>query len=53
MDINKQDDCEHKFVPLGFEVYKKTDQSIEAVAAALCEKCSMFRTKILKFRLEF
>lgn len=49
---DKQNTCEHKFVPLGFEVYKTTDESVEAVAAALCEKCSMFRTKILKFRRE-
>lgn len=46
-------DCQHKFSPLGFETVKKEDQVIEAVACVFCEKCSLFRTKILTFRREF
>ena len=44
--------CEHKWKSLGFNVFKTTDKSVEAVAAVFCEKCSMFRTKILSFRRE-
>lgn len=44
--------CKHRFRSLGFEIYKTTETSVEAVAAVFCEKCSMFRTKILTFRRE-
>lgn len=45
-------ECQHIFKPLGFEITEKTDVSIESVAAIVCEKCGMFRTKILTFRRE-
>jgi len=45
-------DCIHKFKPLGFEVIEKSKDSIEAVASICCEKCGLFRTKILTFRRE-
>lgn len=47
------DDCNHKFSSLGFDIFKTTDKKIEAVAAIFCEKCGLFRTKILTFRREF
>jgi len=47
-----QDKCEHHFSALGFNVYKTTETSVEAVAAVFCNKCSLFRTKILTFRRE-
>ena len=49
---DKKKDCEHKFSPLGFDVYRKTDSSVEAVAAIFCSVCGLFRTKILTFRRE-
>jgi hypothetical protein len=49
---NKTDRCEHEFDALGFDVYKKTDEIVEAVAAIFCKKCGLFRTKILTFRRE-
>jgi hypothetical protein len=52
MDNKKIEVCDHKYRPLGFEIFKKTESSVEAVAAVFCEKCSMFRTKILTFRRE-
>ncbi len=45
-------DCEHIFKPLGFEMTEKTETTIESIAAIVCEKCGMFRTKILTFRRE-
>lgn len=45
-------ECQHKFKPLGFEVTEKASKHIEAVAAINCEKCGLFRTKILTFRRE-
>lgn len=49
----KENICSHKFEPLGFSVYKQTETLIEAVAAIFCEKCGLFRTKILTFRREY
>lgn len=49
---DKKKDCEHKFSALGFDVYQKTDKSVEAVAAIFCSVCGLFRTKILTFRRE-
>ena len=51
-NFNNKDTCPHVFAALGFNVYKTTDTSIEAVAAVFCTKCSLFRTKILTFRRE-
>lgn len=48
----KTEDCKHHFQSLGFNVYKVTDKSVEAVAAIHCTSCGMFRTKILTFRRE-
>jgi len=45
--------CDHKFMALGFEVIKVKDKSVEVVAAVACEKCGLFRTKILVFKREF
>ena len=45
-------ECQHKFKPLGFEVIEKAEKFIEAVASIHCEKCGLFRTKILTFRRE-
>jgi len=45
-------DCDHKYVPLGFDVFSKDEEAVEAVAAIACEKCGLFRTKILTFRRE-
>jgi hypothetical protein len=44
--------CEHEFSSLGFNVYKTTETTVEAVAAIFCSKCGLFRTKILTFRRE-
>jgi len=44
--------CKHKFACLGFNVFKTTEKSVEAVAALFCSKCGLFRTKILTFRRE-
>jgi len=41
--------CDHVFAPLGFEVVSKDEDNVETVAAIFCEKCGLFRTKILKF----
>lgn len=50
---NKGNECKkHEFNALGFDVYKKTPTSIEAVACIFCEHCGLFRTKILTFRRE-
>ncbi len=45
-------ECKHKFVALGFEVIKVKDKSVEVVAAIACNKCGLFRTKILTFKRE-
>lgn len=45
--------CQHDFSSLGFNVFKTTDTTVEAVAAIFCSKCGLFRTKILTFRREF
>lgn len=45
--------CEHLYKPLGFNIIKQTEDFTEAVACVFCEKCSLFRTKILVFRREF
>lgn len=52
MDSNKGKDCRHVFDALGFDVYRKTDTSIEAVACIFCQHCGLFRTKILTFKRE-
>jgi hypothetical protein len=44
--------CDHIFKPLGFNVISTTENKVETVAAVFCEKCSMFRTKILTFHRE-
>lgn len=49
---SKTEECQHRFSSLGFNVYKVTDNSVEAVAAIHCTICGMFRTKILTFRRE-
>jgi len=48
-----EEKCQHDFSSLGFDVFKTTDVSVEAVAAIFCRKCGLFRTKILTFRREF
>ena len=48
----KTDLCNHQFSSLGFDVFKVTDELVEAVAAIHCKRCGMFRTKILTFRRE-
>ena len=50
--MSEKDPCDHTYKALGFNVFKVTEKSVEAVAAVFCEKCSMFRTKILTFRRE-
>lgn len=50
--MNGKDPCSHVYKPLGFNVFKVTNKTVEAVAAVFCERCSMFRTKILTFRRE-
>ena len=50
---NSETVCKHKFSSLGFNVFKTTDTTVEAVAAIFCSKCGLFRTKILTFRREF
>ena len=41
--------CKHTFVALGFEPINKTKDEVEVVVALFCQKCGLFRTKILKF----
>jgi hypothetical protein len=56
IDNNKkiyEEKCQHDFSSLGFNVFKTTDTTVEAVAAIFCSKCGLFRTKILTFRREF
>lgn len=45
-------DCDHEYIRLGFDVFYKDEEAIEAVAAIACKKCGLFRTKILTFRRE-
>jgi hypothetical protein len=47
-----KDPCDHVFKPLGFHVISTTNNKVETVAAVFCEKCSMFRTKVLTFHRE-
>jgi hypothetical protein len=48
-----EEKCEHIFRSLGFDTFKTTETTVEAVAAIFCSKCGLFRTKILTFRREF
>lgn len=41
--------CQHEFAPLGFEKISTDETKVEVVAAAICTRCGMFRTKILYF----
>lgn len=50
--IEYKKDCDHKYISLGFNVFDKDSEVVEAVAAIACEKCGLFRTKILTFRRE-
>ncbi len=52
MNEVKKDNCDHLFASLGFDVFKTTDESVEAVAAIFCSRCGLFRTKVLTFRRE-
>ncbi|MCG3203931.1 MAG: hypothetical protein KCHDKBKB_00608 [Elusimicrobia bacterium] len=50
--VEYKKDCDHKYIALGFDTFSKTDEVVEAVVAIACEKCGLFRTKILTFRRE-
>ena len=43
---------DHKFIAVGFDTIKTDPMRVEAIAAISCEKCGLFRTKILTFMRE-
>lgn len=49
---NKIDNCEHCWNPFFNELIDKTPTSMREAVCILCEKCGMFRTKVLEIRYQ-
>lgn len=51
MDNNQQKipNCNHIFIPLGFEKVSSDETKIEVIACIACKFCGLFKTKILYF----
>lgn len=46
------DECEHQWLPHFHELIDKTPTTMRVGVCILCEKCGMFRTKVLEFRFQ-